>query len=301
MPEYRKEFAAIPGRQVFVYRFGGRGNDWCFVRTPEDYDPNREKPYPFLLCCHGNGWVMDGTLPFANWTKRTMYLPPDDPAVSAAPAQYNPTQDETLWYSNPTVELFLKNGYVVCGCENYGDLLFGNDNCSTACADFFRHITEHYHVEPGCCMLGASNGAQTCLGAVRLLPGRVYALILQYPLTCLLNQYRAHPAHRRAMEAAYGVAPGSGAEQALAAAVSDRDLLSADVTDGGKKGEFPPTLLIYSREDTVVPCGENALAMAALLHRSGMEYRLMEASGEHGDASHFVPEAFLEWAQMHRA
>lgn len=54
---YEKGFEFnMMGKNTNVYQFGGEGNDWCFVRTPDGYDPNRKKPYPFVICNHGNGW-----------------------------------------------------------------------------------------------------------------------------------------------------------------------------------------------------------------------------------------------------
>ena len=283
------------GKNVNVYKFGGQGNDWCFVRTPEGYDPHRYKPYPFVICNHGNGWVMDGTEEKANWTKRTMYVPTTDPDYIADPTEYNGTSDESLWYSNPTIEALLAAGYIVCGAENYGDNLYGNNDCRNACVDFFYHMVKNYNVEDRCYMIGASNGAMTSLNAAYILQGRVKAMILQYPLTCLVNQYQSNVNQQSAIRSAYGIADSSITLEALAKAVATHDPLTVDVIDGIKVGTFPPTKLYYSPQDVVVNYQVNALALAEMLDNSNKVVATVQCSGEHGDHTHFDPSAYVAW------
>lgn len=283
------------GKNINIYKFGGQGNDWCFVRTPEGYDPHRYKPYPFVICNHGNGWVMDGTEAKANWTKRTMYVPTTDPDYIADPTEYNGTSDESLWYSNPTIEELLTAGYIVCGAENYGDNLYGNNNCRNACVDFFYHMVKNYNVEDRCYMIGASNGAMTSLNAAYILQGKVKAMILQYPLTCLVNQYQSNVNQQSAIRSAYGIADSSITLDALAKAVATHDPLTVDVIDGIKVGTFPPTKLYYSPQDVVVNYQVNALALAEMLDNSNKVVATVQCSGEHGDHTHFDPSAYVAW------
>lgn len=288
------------GKNLFIYRFGGSGNDWCFVRTPENYDPSGKKACPFVICNHGNGWNMDGSARFANWTKRTMYLPSDDPDASKNPEQYSITEDQSLFYSNPMTEHLLKNGYVVCGCQNHGDLLFGNDDCRSACADFFYHMVKTYNVEDECNMLGASNGALTSINAVYLLGKKIKALVLLYPLTCLINQYDTYPQHRKAIRDAYGISDENISSQELESVLKSHDLLHNGVVNGKLDIYFPPTEIFYSKSDSVVNCRANALSAEKLLVGSGVFCETIEAKGEHGDFSHFDPEAVLEWFESHK-
>lgn len=285
----------IPEKAVHVYQFGGNGNDWCFVRTPSNYDPSRKKPYPFVICNHGNGWVMTGTIHHANWTKRTMYVPLTDPDYINSPTQYNGTDDESLWYSNPTIEALLSAGFVVCGCENYGDNLYGNNDCRNACVDFFNHMVGHYNVENRCYMIGASNGAMTSLNAAYILQGQVKAMILQYPLTCLVNQYNSHAAHQSEIRAAYNITDSSISSSDLAKAVATHDPLTTDVVSGIKVGTVPPIKMWYSESDSVVNYQQNALALKTLLDNSNKVVSTVVATGAHGDASHFNPTATVEW------
>ena len=320
---YVAENFNIPEKAVHVYQFGGNGNDWCFVRTPLNYDPKRAKPYPFVICNHGNGWAMDGTAGFANWTNRTMYVPvvEDNADIEQyydavysegqwSSAKYNKiisqgsgesieTSDPSLWYSNPTIEALLTAGYIVCGCENYGDQLYGNNNCRNACVDFFCHMVKTYNVEDRCYMIGASNGAMTSLNASYLLQGAVKALILQYPLTCLVNQYE-HPGanasgHPAEIRTAYGITDADITEEELTKAVATHDPLTVDVVDGKKVGVFPPTKLYYSKGDTVVNWEQNTKALADMLDASNKVVETVQCSGNHGNHSHFAPSDYVAW------
>ena len=283
------------GKQVLIYKFGGKGNDWCFVRTPTNYNQFRVRPYPFVICNHGNGWTMDGSVETANWTKRTMYVPLDDADYLRDSTEYNGTSDESLWYSNPTIEALLNAGYVVCGCQNYGDNLFGNNNCRNACADFFYHMTKRYNVEERCYMIGASNGAMTSLNAAYILQGKIKAMILQYPLTCLINQYQSYSSHRSTIRAAYGITDEDITLEDLATAVATHDPLTTDVINGCKIGYFPPIKIYYSQSDIVVNYQQNALALADMLRNSGKIVETVLCNGEHGDHSHFAPEEYVAW------
>lgn len=285
-----------------IYRFGGAGNDWCFVYLPRGYDPERAEPYPFVICNHGNGWTMDGTPQKANWTKRTMYLPADDPDLLKAPDQYNACANPAAWYRNPTVDAFLDAGYIVCGAQNHADQLYGNEDCRSACAAFYNHMVNTYHVRPRCHMIGASNGAMTTLNTVFLLGQRVESVILQYPLTCLEAQYMAYPPHREAIERTHGVTARQITEGIFRKERREFDPLYANVENGIKTGYFPRTMILYSTTDTVVPCESNGLLLADLLQKSGKTVRLIQAdtdgkTHEHGDPAHFRPEEFVRWMQ----
>lgn len=293
--EFNNNSAVTEGKNVFVYHFGGAGNDWCFVRTPSGYDSMRNKPYPFVICNHGNGWTMDGTLAKANWTKRTMYVPTDDPDYIADPTEYNGTSDSSLWYSNPTIEALLTAGYVVCGCENYADEQYGNNPCRNACVDFFHHMVKTYNVEGRCYMIGASNGAMTSLNAAYILQGKVKAMILQYPLTCLVNQYQQNANQRAGIRAAYGITDADISIDALTKAVATHDPLTVDVIDGKKVGTFPPVKLYYSPDDAVVKYQYNTIPLSEMLDNSGKVVETVQCSGEHGDHTHFAPADYVAW------
>ena len=282
----------VSGPNRLAYQFGGSGNDWCFVRTPANYEAKREKPYPFVICNHGNGRTMNGRGDMMNWTKRTMYVPTNDPDYIANPTQYNGTEDRTLWYSNPTIEALLAAGFIVCGCENYADTLYGNENCRKACADFFYHIQEYYNVEGRCCMIGASNGAQTSINAAYLLGDKVKAMILQYPLTCLVNQYFSHTEHQAGILSAYGLS-GSPTESELINATRTHDVLHTNMAGTIKVGYFPPTKFYYSESDAVVNYQENTIAMYDMLDASLKICEKVQCSGGHGDYTHFAPADYV--------
>ena len=291
----RTDTNVINGKQTLIYKFGGNGNDWCWVRTPAYYNQFRNKPYPFVICNHGNSWVMNGTPEKANWTKRTMYVPLDDPDYIANPSQYNGTANENLWYSNPTIEALLEAGYVVCGCENYGDELYGNTNCRNACVDFFYHMINTYNVEDRCYMIGASNGALTTLNACYILEGKVKAIILQYPITCLVNQYQRNSSQRSSIRTAYGIDDPDITLDELADVVITHDPLTTNVVDDIKTGYFPPTKIWYSEDDSIANYNGNTIPFYNLLTNSKKVVEKVEVSGEHGDYSHFNPTSFVQW------
>lgn len=294
----------IPEKAAHVYHFGGTGNDWCFVRTPANYDPKRQKPYPFVICNHGNGWTMDGTLLTSNWTNITMYW--SESKTGWVAGRMIDTDDETMWGSNPTIEALLAAGYVVCGCENYADAQYGNTPCRNACVDFFYHMISHYNVEKRCYMIGASNGAMTSLNAAYILQGAVKAMVLQYPLTCLANQYFSNTGHQAGIKSAYGIPTADvGSEDTtenrakLTKYVATHDPLTVDVVDGKKIGSFPPVKLYYSPDDIVTRASVNALVLYDLLEASNKVVDKVQCSGAHGDQSHFAPADYVAWFNAH--
>ena len=293
--------------KVNVYRFGGEGNDWCFVYLPAGYDPDRSEPYPFVIANHGNGWNMDGSLKKANWTDVTMYMSATEIAKQSASKQgrFIATEDESLWYSNPTIEAFLAAGYIVCGAQNYGDNLYGNDNCTNAVVDFFNHMTATYNVEGSCYMIGASNGAMTTLGAVAKLGDKVKSIILQYPLATLIEHY-LDGNHRDQIEAAYGLDTSKTyTRDELVAALGEYDVLYKNVVNGVKQGYFPSVKIYYSTTDTATPSDVNAEPLMEMLAASHIEYDGVRidtdgTSKNHGHVDHFDPEAYVEWFETHR-
>jgi acetyl esterase/lipase len=283
-----------------IYKFGGKGNDWCFVYLPPNYDKNRQKPYPFVICNHGNGWTMNGTPSTANWTKRTMYVPLTDSDYKSQPTQFNGTADETLWYSNPTIEKFLSEGYIVCGCQNYADNLYGNDNCRNACAEFYAHMKRTYNVEDRCCMIGASNGAMTTLNACYLLGENVKAIILQYPLACLTKHYFGYSSHQSDIRKVYGITDSNISEEDFIKATRTHDPMHTNMVEGVKIGYFPPTKIYYSTTDTVTSCNNNALPLYEMLNNSLKVVEITQVDKDgvnrpHGDYAHFNPDEYIEW------
>ena len=144
-------------------------------------------------------------------------------------------------------------------------------------------------------MIGASNGAMTSLNAAYLLQGQVKAMILQYPLTCLVNQYEHYPNHQAGIRAAYGISDPDITIEELTKAVATHDPLTVDVVDGKKVGVFPPTKLYYSPDDAVVNCNYNALALYTMLDNSNKVVAKVQCSGEHGDHTHFAPSDYIAW------
>ena len=282
----------VSGKNRYYYKFGGKGNDWCFVFTPEGYDPSREKPYPFVICNHGNGYVYDGTPLNTFYTKKTMYLSSSDPNYNS---DMTATEDSSLWYSNPTVEALLAEGYVVCGCENYGDNLYGNNDCRNACVDFFEHIVKSYNVTDYCYMIGCSNGAQTTLNASYLLQGKVRAIAILFPLCCLVNQYFSYSAHQAAIRLAYGITDDDIDEAGLVKATATHDFLHTSTSGNVRLDVFPAACVFYSLGDTTTLANQNAIPFIDRLENSTKVVEYHECTGNHGDVSHFQPSVVVDF------
>lgn len=288
----------VYGKNFLIYKFGGEGNDWCFVRTPANYDPTRKQPYKFVICNHGNGITMNGNKINATYTKRLMYLDPDDPNFDSS-LDMIATTDPELQYSNPVFEKFLDEGWIVCGCENYADALYGNEDCRRACVDFFNHMIEKYNVVDYCYMIGASNGALTSINAAYYLKEKVRAMILQYPLTCLVNQYFAYSPHRAGIRTAYGISDLSPTQDELIEDTLTHDIMYVDNIDDKLMSYFPATKLYYSNGDTTVPSSANAVPFISLLSGSKKIVDSYVGTGNHGDPSLFDPTGFYDFLSAH--
>lgn len=285
-------FGEKPGRHVHIFRFGGQGNDWCFVRTPDDYDP-QGKPSPFILCNHGNGWVMDGSEQKANFTGKTQFGV-DRQHHGAYVDRQRPGYRE---YSSPTIEAFLSAGYIVCGAQNDADLLYGNARSVRACSDFYRHMIGHYHTDAdNGFMLGCSNGFMTALNAsVRLGQRAIKALIGLYPLCNLRHAFEV--THTEGVKRAYGIE--SAFEYRLR--VGDYD----PFLDPNPNPDVPPVLLLWSASDGVLPMNEHAVRYAEYLKQRGriVESVRVDRDGEdcqHGDWRHFRHDEIVGWCEKHR-
>lgn len=295
---------------VRVYRLGGRSRecgaaeadgdeDWCFVRLPPGYDPNGA-PHPLLLCNHGNGWRMDGTERTANFSGKTQYgVDPQNNGIYLDSGARGFRR-----YSSPLIESFLAKGYVVCGAQNGGDGLFGNERCASACAAFYRHMQARYNVLESAFIMGVSNGFMTTLNVIeRIGPRAVAAIVGLYPL-CNLADAHAFT-HRQAVKRAYAIKSDDPEEYAGKAATFDPcgPVWSGDYIP---VKAFPPTLLIWSGMDRVLPMERHAVAFARKLRARGncveniridTETRDGEDECPHGDWRHFRETAIVGWCE----
>ena len=181
----------LTGKHVHIYRWGSpySGNDWCFVRTPPDYNPSGA-PHPFVILNHGNGWIMDGTEEFANFSSKTQFgVDPQNGGTYLDTGRVDYVE-----YSSPMIEAFLDEGYIVCGAQNAGDPAtidagYGNREVQQNIMFFYQHVTRNYNVKDHCHMIGASNGSIATLNATVMMGrDRVRSIILLYPL---INLYEA--------------------------------------------------------------------------------------------------------------
>ncbi len=300
-PKSASGFKDIAGRNVVIEHFGGEGNDWCFVRTPDNYSITG-KPHRFVILNHGNGWTMDGSLATANFSSRTQF----GVDTQNDGAYLDTGRPDYVQYSSPLIEALLAQGFVVCGAQNYADGLYGNKNCRNAVVDFFNYMQRTYNVTERCSMIGASNGAMTTLNAIHLLGSeKVASIALLYPLASLFDHYLGYSAHRAPILAAYGLSGNTYSD--LAALKAEKTfythcpvhhfIYGDDLTNQQVKTKaFPPMIVYSSTGDTVTAAANNGKKLKDLCDRSGLicEYTDIDPDGslgyDHGDYHHFGNE-----------
>jgi len=275
-------------------------NDWCFVRVPENYNPNRKIPYPFVICNHGNGWVMDGTLQKANYSSKTQFgvdVQNDSLYFDTANPYYNK-------FSNETIERLLEAGYIVCGTQNYRSNEYGSDAGRNSLQDFYFHMKQNWNVEEKCFMIGVSNGAlMTLNGAYLLGIQNIKAIVLKYPLICLFRHYKGSPPHQTAINRKYNLR-GNESNEELHAAFNDHDPEYANTIKIDsiryKTVLLPPIKVWYSEKDSVTKSSNNAEPFVDLIERSygKIEYKIVD--GNHGSYNHFEPIDVLNFLNKYK-
>lgn len=297
-PKSASGFKDITGRNVVIEHFGGEGNDWCFVRTPDNYSITG-KPHRFVILNHGNGWTMDGSLKNANFSSKTQF------GVDAqnSGAYLDTSRADYVQYSSPLIEALLAQGFVVCGAQNYADGLYGNKNCRNAVVDFFNYMQRTYNVTERCSMIGVSNGAMTTLNACHLLgTSKVASIALLYPLASLFDHYLGYSAHRAPILAAYGLSGNTYSDLATLKAEKTfythcpvhHFIYGDDLTNQQVKTKaFPPMIVYSSTGDTVTAAANNGKKLKDLCDRSSLicNYTDIDPDGslgyDHGDYHHF--------------
>ena len=301
----------ITGKHVIIERFGGNGNDWSFVRTPTNYNTS-SKPFPWVILNHGNGWEMDGSEEKANFSSKTQF----GVDTQNNGAYLDATRSDYVEYSSPLIETLLDAGYVVCGCQNYGDGLYGNNNCRNAIADFFDYMMANYNVSVRCHMIGASNGCLASLNACHLLgAGKVSSIALLYPLCDLFDHYLHYPAHRAGILSAYGLsghtystlADLKGEKEFFTHCPVHHYIFGDDTNDEQVKTlAFPPMLIIASGGDSVVNINYNALKLKGLCDRSSLvcDFTDIDPNGVngygHGDWHHFKDSKIVDFFNVNK-
>ena len=280
-------YKSVAADAVVVEQFGaGGGNDWCFVRTPSNYTTTGQ-PHKMVILSHGNGWVMNGTLNFANFSGRNQYGVDTSNGGAYLSSGGDPNY---LLYSSPLIEALLDSGYVVCGAQNFGDALYGNDDCRNAAVQFYNYMLYNYNVQDRCYIMGASNGAMTSLNAIRLLgKKRVAGFIGFYPLANLVGQYFDYAPHQAGIQSAYGT--GSFADTATM--IANGSINGHCPVHYDYAAYLPPMLLIGSGGDTVTDYTVNSVALFNYATANGVAVTLkdIDPNGvngyEHGDWRHF--------------
>ncbi|MDC5216123.1 hypothetical protein [Acinetobacter baumannii] len=291
-------FKDLTGRNLVQEQFGGEGNDWSFVYTPESYSITG-KPHGLVILNHGNGWAVSSNPSTANFSGKTQF----GVDTQNEGTYLDTNRADYVQYSSPLIEALLAEGYVVCGATNYADKLYGNKNCRNAVVDFYNYMRKNYNVTDRCHMIGASNGGMTTLNACHLLgTSKVASIALLYPLASLFDHYLAYSAHRDEIRAAYGVSANTYPD--LAALKAEETfythcpvhhfIVGDDLTEQQIKTlALPPMFVVSSSGDSVTAAASNGKKLKDLCDRSGLicEYTDIDPDGslgyEHGHWQHF--------------
>ena len=304
-------FKDLVGRNLVQEQFGGEGNDWSFVYTPENYSTSG-KAHKFVILNHGNGWTVSNNPSTANFSSKTQF----GVDTQNDGAYLDTSRPDYVQYSSPLIEALLAQGYVVCGATNYADNLYGNNNCRNAVVDFYNYMRKNYNVTDRCHMIGASNGAMTSLNACHLLgTSKVASIALVYPLASLFDHYLAYSAHRDAIRTAYNVSANTYAD--LAALKAEKAffthcpahhyIVGDDLTEQQVKTlAFPPMIVFSSTGDTVTAAASNGKKLKDLCDRSGLvcQYTDIDPDGSlnynHGDWHHFKETEIVNFFKLNK-
>lgn len=169
-----------------------------------------------------------------------------------------------------------EEGYTVF-VPDMGGQTWGNDTALHTLAALHRHVERDFGLDPRVLLWGVSMGGGAALTAIakRTLPVR--AAFLAEPVCSLADKW----AERPTLRAAYRNDP------ALARA---NDPLRQPVSAYAGV----PLLFTASPQDTVVPKAVHTDALRARLG-DATSHRLIEASGDHSDPSHFPVATVLDW------
>lgn len=297
----------VSGRQVIIEQAPGvSGNNWTWVRTPDNYSYT-DKPHRLVIAYHGNGWTIGSGASTANASSRTQYGVDTSNGGAYMSGGGDPNY---VLYSSPWIEAMLDSGYVVAGSQNFGDNLYGNDDCRRAAVEFYEYMQATYNVEAKVYMIGFSNGSMTALNAIPLLgESKVAAFVGLYPLVNLVDHYLAYEPHQEQIEAAYGISAYTDKADML----RDRKLfghdpvnmdviqLAAGYSNTVKSLRMPPMYLIASGGDAVVDIDVNAIPLRDVLDRSRMQVIMddIDPGGsngyDHGDYHHFKVDEILDF------
>lgn len=204
-------------------------------------------------------------------------------------------ETETALYADALkatcVQALLTAGYILCGSNAHGDN-WGNAASLTDYLNLWTRVSAAYNTS-SLCFWSQSMGGLSGLLSLRNATFTVKGWLGTYPVTNLSNMYGAGAGtYFASIETAYGFS--GNANYAAATTGHDPNLLSAS-------GFLVPKDRMYSSAaDTVVAKASNATLMKAIfaLDSHVNSNVLIDTSGDHGDASNFVPTEYVAFFNL---
>ena len=191
----------------------------------------------------------------------------------------------------PVIQALIDDGLIVLSCYAHGNE-WGSPQSVTDYVNAIAYSVARWRANDVLIFSQSMGGlAGLNLFANNLIPNvRGWAGI--YPVTDLARIWAVNPTYREVIRTVYGIDVG-GTDYATKTAGSDPNLFSNSVWSG-KRMRF-----WASPDDTIVTKANHTDILAAKALAGGaIEAGVITCSGQHGDASHFQPDDFLDF--VHR-
>lgn len=190
-------------------------------------------------------------------------------------------------YVGPMIDLVLQRGYIVAGSSAAGDN-WGNSAGMQTYVSLYAKAVETYRIKKVLAWSGSMGGMS---GLLTLIDGRIpyVGWYGTYPVCSLSSMFAANAgAYASSIRAAYGIA-ADGSDYAAKTAGHDPLLYAASA--------YPRVGMrfIASYGDTVVSRAANSDALSTLLSQWCPEYTVVNATGNHGDPSHYLDTDFADF------
>lgn len=181
-------------------------------------------------------------------------------------------------------DALLDAGYILAGTNAHGNN-WGNQSSVDDHAALEKYVRANYNVK-GVALWGQSMGGLDALSVVAQGKIPVLGALLAYPVCNLANLYSLG-GFTSAINTAYGITGTGNATYANLTYGMDPVLKPASAF------RDTPMRFYASAGDTTVPKANNTDALIAIVGASRAEASLVVCSGNHGDASHFVPSEYV--------
>ena len=182
------------------------------------------------------------------------------------------------------VNALLDAGYILAGSNargnNWGTQVSADDYVALE-----KYVRDNYNVA-GVCLWGQSMGGLNSLQVLAHGKFPVLGWLGTYPVVSLSNLYGLGT-YAAAINTAHGIT-GSGI-----ATYANRTRGLDPALFNGFAWKHIPMRVYASAGDTVVPKAANTDALVALVTDCTREVSLVACTGNHGDASHFVPAEYV--------